>query len=121
MDIHLDRLAQKKADLWIRMKNPRRGFIIGERLGDSLLIQDLMPQPFTAEDLPRIYTEIFQGFPHRLIGPFFFHDSPFCSQWFLGDLMLEFREKNGSLFEYRLQDDLQIFREEIQKFNWEMS
>ena len=101
MDFYFSTLAEKKINLDLKMGKKCQGFLIGEILGESIMINDLYHHNFN-NDLDQIYPPVLNTYQTFLLGPFCVNQTLDNDEWFLGDIMLEIQGKRGIFYELEM-------------------
>jgi len=98
MKVHLTPGAQEKIELIRALKTPGTGFLFGTRLGQYLLLEDLLPLAFDEHGLEPVYAQVFERQGEKLLGVYFMNRPIFLDDWFIGDIILEIADPGLSFY-----------------------
>lgn len=76
------------------------GFLIGQDMGKIKIIQNLFPINFNENTIDMLYSKIYSKMNHRLMGVFFNNIEPFCSDWFIQDIVINIKYPQPRFYLY---------------------
>lgn len=88
MPIQLSPAALRQANLLIDAGCRGCGLLVGSWIGHHLLLDELVPAPFTRSTLDRVWAPALEAYGDRLHGVWFCRRPPFVSDWFLEGLVM---------------------------------